>query len=40
MDYDIDEYVEKLELVIKKKLKMYNLLNKKLIKFKFLFYYF
>lgn len=34
MDYDIDLYVKKLELVIKKKLKMYNLLNKKLQKFK------
>jgi kinesin family protein 2/24 len=34
MDYDIDEYVNRLESVIKKKLKIYNLLNKKLDKFK------
>ena len=34
MDYDIDLYVKKLETVIKKKLKMYNLLSKRLEKFK------
>jgi kinesin family protein 2/24 len=34
MDYDIDLYVLKLEPLIKKKLKMYNLLSKKLEKFK------
>lgn len=34
MDYDIDLYVKKLEGVIKKKLKMYNLLSKKLDSFK------
>jgi hypothetical protein len=34
MDYDIDLYVKKLEGVIKKKLKMYNLLSRKLDGFK------
>ena len=34
MDYDIDLYVKKLENVIKKKLKMYNFLSKKLVVFK------
>lgn len=34
MDYDIDLYAKKLEYVIKKKLKMYNLLAKKLDRFK------
>ncbi len=34
MDYDIDSYVEKLELVLKKKFKIYNLLNRKLERFK------
>ncbi|EAR84592.2 kinesin motor catalytic domain protein (macronuclear) [Tetrahymena thermophila SB210] len=34
IDYDIDLYVKKLETVIKKKLKMYNLLHKKLDTFK------
>lgn len=34
MDYDIDLYANKLESVIKKKLKMYNLLAKKLDHFK------
>lgn len=34
MDYDIDLYVKKLEYIIKKKLKMYNLLSKKLDTFK------
>ncbi len=34
MDFDIDVYVKKLEGVIKKKLKMYNLLQKKLETFK------
>jgi kinesin family protein 2/24 len=34
VDYDIDSYVEKLETVIKKKLKIYNLLGKKLEGFK------
>jgi len=30
VDYDVDTYVNNLELFIKKKLKIYNLLNKKL----------
>jgi kinesin family protein 2/24 len=30
VDYDVDTYVGSLELFIKKKLKIYNLLNKKL----------
>ena len=34
MDYDIDLYVNTLEQIIKKKQKMYNLLNRKLEKFK------
>jgi len=34
MDYDIDNYVGTLEHIIKKKLKMYNLLNRKLMKLK------
>lgn len=34
VDYDIDSYVEKLEGLIKKKLKIYNLLSKKLDSFK------
>lgn len=34
MDYDIDNYVETLDSVLKKKFKIYNLLNKKLEKFK------
>jgi len=34
MDYDVDSYVEKLEQVIKKKLKMYELLSKKVTNFK------
>jgi hypothetical protein len=34
VDYDIDSYVEKLEALIKKKLKIYNLLGKKLEGFK------
>ena len=34
IDYDIDSYVEKLESVIKKKLKMYNLLSRKVDNFK------
>lgn len=34
MDYDIDLYANKLDSVIKKKLKMYNLLAKKLEHFK------
>ena len=34
VDYDIDSYVEKLESVIKKKLKIYNLLAKKIEGFK------
>lgn len=33
-DYDIDSYVDKLESLIKKKLKIYNLLGKKLDNFK------
>lgn len=33
-DYDIDSYVDKLESLIKKKLKIYNLLGKKLDGFK------
>ena len=35
MDYDIDLYVKKLEYIAKKKLKMYNLLAKKLENFKY-----
>ena len=38
MDFDIDEYVKKLDSVIKKKLKMYNLLGSKLDKFKYFFF--
>ena len=34
MDYDIDLYVKNLEKIIKKKLKMYTLLSKKLDTFK------
>ena len=34
MDYDIDSYVEKLEKIIKKKLKIYALLSNKVDKFK------
>lgn len=34
IDYDIDSYVDKLESIIKKKLKMYNLLSKKVENFK------
>ena len=34
MDYDVDSYVDKLEQVIKKKLKIYTILSKKLDKFK------
>jgi kinesin family protein 2/24 len=34
MDYDVDSYVDKLETVIKKKLKMYELLSKKVQNFK------
>jgi len=30
MDYDIDDYVTKMRSIIKKKLKMYTLLNNKL----------
>ena len=33
-DYDIDSYVDKLEALIKKKLKIYNLLGKKIDGFK------
>ncbi len=29
MDYDVDAYVEKLETIMKKKMKMYTLLSKK-----------
>lgn len=39
MDYDIDLYVKKLEYIAKKKLKMYNLLAKKLENFKYFFIY-
>lgn len=35
MDCDIDSYVSKLDSVVSKKLKMYNLLAKKITKFKF-----
>ena len=38
VDYDIDLYVDKLENIIKKKLKIYNLLNRKLLKFKYFSY--
>lgn len=34
VDYDIDSYVDKLESLIKKKMKIYNLLGKKLDGFK------
>ncbi len=34
MDYDIDNYVQRLETVIKKKLKIYNFLNNKITDFK------
>lgn len=34
MDYDVDSYVEKLENIIKKKMKMYSLLTKKVDNFK------
>ncbi len=34
MDYDVDSYVNQLESVIKKKLKIYNLMAKKLEDFK------
>ena len=34
MDYDIDHYVATLEQLVKKKLKIYNLLNSKLTKLK------
>lgn len=34
MDYDVDSYVEKLEGVIRKKLKMYELLSRKVQNFK------
>ena len=29
MDYDVDSYVDKLESIIKKKMKMYEVLNRK-----------
>lgn len=34
MDYDVDSYVDKLESIIKKKMKMYEVLNKKVNNFK------
>ena len=34
VDFDVDSYVEKLQNVVKKKLKMYNLLSKKVEHFK------
>jgi hypothetical protein len=34
MDYDVDSYVDKLESIIKKKMKMYTLLTKKVENFK------
>jgi hypothetical protein len=34
VDYDIDSYVEKLEAIIKTKLQIYSILDKKLAKFK------
>lgn len=34
MEYDVDAYVQKLEGVIKKKLKMYQMLSKKVDNFK------
>ena len=34
MDYDVDAYVEKLESLIKKKMKMYDLLSRKVQNFK------
>lgn len=34
MDYDADSYVDKLETIIKKKMKMYEVLNRKVQNFK------
>jgi hypothetical protein len=34
VDFDVDSYVDKLQNVVKKKLKMYNLLAKKIDHFK------
>ena len=34
MDYDVDSYVDKLEGIIKKKMKMYEVLNRKVSNFK------
>ena len=34
VDYDVDSYVEKLQQMIKKKLKVYSILSKKVEKFK------
>ena len=34
VDFDVDSYVDKLQTVVKKKLKMYNLLVKKIDHFK------
>ena len=34
MDYDVDSYVDKLEGIIKKKMKMYEVLNRKVQNFK------
>jgi len=34
VDYDIDAYVDKLETIIRRKLKIYNLLSKKVDTFK------
>ena len=34
MDYDVDSYVDKLGTIIKKKMKMYELLSKKVGNFK------
>jgi archaellum component FlaC len=34
MDYDVDSYVDKLETIIKKKMKMYEVLSRKVANFK------
>ena len=34
MDYDVDSYVDKLESIIKKKMKMYEVLNRKVQNFR------
>ena len=34
MDYDVDSYVDKLESIIRKKMKMYEVLNRKVTNFR------